>query len=159
MRERGSGRIVSVTSIGGLIGQTFNDAYCAAKFAVEGMMESLAPVARELGLHVSVIEPGPVHTEFVDSVRALSAELLAGGAPGYEKFIGAYAAATGDTFSNHGQSGEEIGEVIHAALTDENPPLRYITSDYAKGVAGMKYTDLTGDNVVDLFQGRLRGDA
>lgn len=159
MRQRGSGRVVTVTSIGGLIGQPFNDAYCAAKFAVEGMMESLAPVARELGLHVSVVQPGPVHTEFVDRVRALSAELLSNGAPGYEKLIGAYAAATGDTFANHGQSGRDIGEVIHAALTDETPHLRYITSDYAKSIAALKYTDPTGDGVVDLFQGRLRGDA
>ena len=37
MRERGSGRIITVTSVGGLIGQPFNDAYCAAKFAVEAM--------------------------------------------------------------------------------------------------------------------------
>ncbi len=42
MRERGSGRIISVTSVGGLIGQPFNEAYCAAKFAVEGMMEGFA---------------------------------------------------------------------------------------------------------------------
>lgn len=44
MRAARSGRIIRVWSIGGLIGQPFNDAYCAAKFAVEGMMDSLAPV-------------------------------------------------------------------------------------------------------------------
>ena len=42
MRRAGSGHIISVTSIGGLLGQPFNDAYCALKFAVEGFMESLA---------------------------------------------------------------------------------------------------------------------
>jgi len=41
MRVVGTGRIITVTSVGGLIGQPFNDAYCAAKFAVEGFMESL----------------------------------------------------------------------------------------------------------------------
>ena len=49
MRERRAGRIITVTSIGGVIGQPFNDAYCAAKFAAEGLMESLAPTARKLG--------------------------------------------------------------------------------------------------------------
>jgi NAD(P)-dependent dehydrogenase (short-subunit alcohol dehydrogenase family) len=44
MRTARSGRILTVTSLGGLIGQPFNDAYCAAKFAVEGFMESLAPL-------------------------------------------------------------------------------------------------------------------
>uniref|UniRef100_UPI00286D3E76 SDR family oxidoreductase n=1 Tax=Phenylobacterium sp. TaxID=1871053 RepID=UPI00286D3E76 len=72
MRERGQGRIISVTSVGGLIGQPFNDAYCAAKFAVEGMMEAMAPLARRLGVQVSLIEPGPINTEFVASVRATS---------------------------------------------------------------------------------------
>lgn len=37
------GRLITVTSVGGVIGQPFNEAYCAAKFAVEGYMESLAP--------------------------------------------------------------------------------------------------------------------
>src|SRR5947208_15214972 len=69
MRTARSGRIITNTSIGGLIGQPFNDAYCAAKFAVEGLMESLAPVARRVGVWISLIEPGPVNTGFVASVR------------------------------------------------------------------------------------------
>src|SRR5436190_1948312 len=52
------GRLVTVTSVGGVIGQPFNEAYCAAKFAVEGLMESLAPVAQRHGVHVSLVEPG-----------------------------------------------------------------------------------------------------
>jgi NAD(P)-dependent dehydrogenase (short-subunit alcohol dehydrogenase family) len=66
-----------------LIGQPFNDAYCAAKFAVEGMMESLAPVAQELGIQISIIEPGPVNTEFVSNTRAVSSELLESRSDGY----------------------------------------------------------------------------
>ena len=156
MRERGQGRIVSVTSIGGLIGQPFNEAYCAAKFAVEGMMEGLAPIARELGLHVSVVEPGPVNTEFVNSTRALSAELLEHGAPGYEQMIASSAAGTADVFSTYGQSGEDIARIILEALTSPAPKFRYTTSDYAEGIAKMKYTDTSGENVVQLFQSRLK---
>ena len=44
------GRLVTVTSVGGVVGQPFNEAYCAAKFAVEGFMESLAPVAATVGV-------------------------------------------------------------------------------------------------------------
>ena len=60
-------------SIGGVVAQPFNDAYCAAKFAVEGMMESLAPVAAEFGVDVILIEPGAVATNFVQNVDGLSA--------------------------------------------------------------------------------------
>ena len=58
------GRVVTVTSVGGIVGQPFNEAYCAAKFAVEGFMESLAPVAATVGVTVVVVEPGAVASEF-----------------------------------------------------------------------------------------------
>src|SRR6185369_13251407 len=46
------GRVITVTSVGGVVGQPFNEAYCAAKFAVEGFMQSLAPVAATVGVDV-----------------------------------------------------------------------------------------------------------
>src|SRR3954447_24508202 len=49
MRALGTGRVVTVTSVGGAVGQPFADAYCGAKFAVEGLMQSLAPVAARFG--------------------------------------------------------------------------------------------------------------
>ncbi len=73
------GRVITVTSVGGVVGQPFNEAYCAAKFAVEGFMESLAPVAATVGVHVAVIEPGPVATEFVNNVGADVDRLFAEG--------------------------------------------------------------------------------
>jgi NAD(P)-dependent dehydrogenase (short-subunit alcohol dehydrogenase family) len=59
MRTRRSGRIVTVTSSNGVIGMPFSDAYNASKFAVEGLMEGLAPVLATFGVFVSVLEPGP----------------------------------------------------------------------------------------------------
>jgi len=156
MRERKSGRIVTVTSIGGLIGQPFNDAYCAAKFAVEGMMESLAPVARELGVHVSLVEPGPVHTEFVASTRAKSADVLASGVPGYAKLVANYAASTQSVFAEHGQSGDDVAKLVVAIASEPRPHLRYATSEFALGLIRQKYVDPSGDSVLELFGARLR---
>ena len=45
MLRESRGRLATVSSVGGVIGQPFNEAYCAAKFAVEGYLESLAPRA------------------------------------------------------------------------------------------------------------------
>ena len=50
MREARRGTIVTVTSVGGVVGQPFADAYCAAKFAVEGFMQSLSTVAAHVGV-------------------------------------------------------------------------------------------------------------
>ena len=59
------GRLVSIGSVHGVVGQPFNEAYAAAKFAVEGFMESLAPVAAAHGVAVSIVVPGYVSdTEF-----------------------------------------------------------------------------------------------
>ena len=59
------GRIVTVSSVGGVIGQPFNEAYCAAKFAIEGFLEALHPVAATVGVDVTVIEPGAVSSSFL----------------------------------------------------------------------------------------------
>lgn len=156
MRRAGRGRIVSVTSVGGLIGQPFNDAYCAAKFAVEGMMESLAPVARRLGVHISLIEPGPVNTEFVSTVlgsrpTASEPDVAAAYAPMRESYL----AGTAQAFASVGQTGADIAAVILEAVTAEQPHLRYATSDLARGIIGRKYVDVTGDAILALTGARL----
>ena len=155
MRAARSGRIVSVTSIGGLIGQPFNDAYCAAKFAVEGMMESLAPVAQRVGVQVSLIEPGPVNTEFVAAVqrKAMSAE--ASPIEAYTPLREAYLAGAKQAFATLGQSGADVARVIVEAATAPVPHLRYATSDLIRGLIGRKYVDTTGDAVLALVGARL----
>ncbi|MGH3237975.1 MAG: SDR family NAD(P)-dependent oxidoreductase, partial [Streptosporangiaceae bacterium] len=57
MRAAGAGRVITVTSLNGVVALPFSDAYNAAKFAVEGLMESLAAVMREFGVYISVLEP------------------------------------------------------------------------------------------------------
>src|SRR6185436_19482536 len=54
------GRLVTISSVRGVIGQPFHEGYSAAKFAVEGFMEALAPVAAQVGVTVSLIEPAAV---------------------------------------------------------------------------------------------------
>ena len=153
MRERKSGRIISITSVGGLIGQPFNDAYCAAKFAVEGMMESLAPVVSRLGVHVCLIEPGPVNTEFVAAVRQKRA--VASAVPAYDAMLRAYLAGTQQAFASIGQTGADIAQVIVEAATAAEPNFRYATSDAVRGLLARKYVDTTGNSVLGLSGARL----
>jgi NAD(P)-dependent dehydrogenase (short-subunit alcohol dehydrogenase family) len=156
MRAARAGRIITNTSVGGLIGQPFNDAYCAAKFAVEGFMESLAPVARRLGVWVSLIEPGPVHTEFVTAVREKRARIgEPEGAAVYAPMRDAYLTATTQVFAALGQSGSDVGRVIVEAATADAPHLRYQTSDTVRSIVGRKYVDPTGDSILALTGARL----
>jgi NAD(P)-dependent dehydrogenase (short-subunit alcohol dehydrogenase family) len=155
MRECGSGRIISVSSVGGLLGQPFNEAYCAAKFAVEGMMEGLAPLARRMGIHVSLIEPGPINTDFVKNVRANSTSLTEGLAAPYDRMLASYMGASADVFAKYGQTGDEIAQNILAVAQSDKPQFRNVTSDFAKMIVKPKVVDMTGDSIVELFSARL----
>ena len=159
MRAAGSGRIVTVTSVGGLLGQPFNEAYCAAKFAVEGMMEGLAPLARNMGIAVCLVEPGPILTEFVNNVRAVSQGSIAGMTAPYDRFVQNYMASTGDVFAKYGQSGDDIARIIAHLATTAAPDFRTITSDFAKAMVAVKVVDPTGNSIPPIFTGRLAGKA
>src|SRR5215469_14888680 len=74
MRQRRSGVIVNVSSLGGLFGLPFQSFYSASKFAMEGWTESLRFEVRPFGIRVVLIEPGDVKTGFTGSrVRAARA--------------------------------------------------------------------------------------
>ena len=69
MIARRSGHIVNVSSGAGLIGTLNLAAYCASKFALNGWSESLYHELKPLGVHVSIVCPGPVQTEFNRNFR------------------------------------------------------------------------------------------
>jgi NAD(P)-dependent dehydrogenase (short-subunit alcohol dehydrogenase family) len=71
MRKRGQGRIVFCSSVLGLIGAPYRGAYCASKFAVEALADTLRMELNGSGIHVVLIEPGPIATRFVE--RAIEA--------------------------------------------------------------------------------------
>jgi NAD(P)-dependent dehydrogenase (short-subunit alcohol dehydrogenase family) len=74
MRQRRSGVIVNVSSLGGLFGLPFQSFYSASKFALEGFTESLRHEVGKLGIRVVLVEPGDVKTGFTGSrVRAAAA--------------------------------------------------------------------------------------
>ena len=65
MRKQGSGHIVNVSSIGGLVATPGFGMYNATKFAVEGLSEALAQEVAPLGIRVTIVEPGPFRTKFL----------------------------------------------------------------------------------------------
>ena len=65
MRAQRSGLIVTISSTGGIAGQSFVSAYSAAKFGVEGWMESLASEIAPFGIRTMLVEPGFFRTELL----------------------------------------------------------------------------------------------
>lgn len=64
MRRQGEGRIIQNSSLLGLVALRYRGAYVASKFAVEGLSDTLRMELRGSGIHVSLIEPGPVTSDF-----------------------------------------------------------------------------------------------
>jgi NAD(P)-dependent dehydrogenase (short-subunit alcohol dehydrogenase family) len=63
-RERRSGHIVQLSSVGGVVATPGHAIYATSKFALEGMSEALAGEVATLGIRVSIVEPGPFRTDF-----------------------------------------------------------------------------------------------
>lgn len=94
------GRLITVGSAYGIVGQPFNEPYCAAKAAVEAYLESLAPVLAGVGVTVSVVEPGPVASRHSGRTSGWdrSAILAAAGpyASAFETYLGQIAQMVAD---------------------------------------------------------------
>ncbi|MFE7752680.1 SDR family NAD(P)-dependent oxidoreductase [Streptomyces sp. NPDC057428] len=142
------GRVLAVTSVGGVVGQPFNEAYCAAKFAVEGYMESLAPVAATVGVRVTLVEPAAVASEFVANVGLPDdrRELLERMGP-YAPALDAYLVRTAGAFE-HAQSAADAAAAVVAALDSDEPPVRAQTSDAARTFITPKLADPDGSRVL-----------
>ena len=148
--RRSAGRVITITSVGGAVGQPFNEAYCAAKFALEGFMESLHPVAKTVGVAVTVIEPAAVTTDFVSNAGIKQIELLAGAGP-YRPALTRSLDRTMRQFDpSVAQSADEIAAVVVAALSDTAPVFRQQTSPAARALVGAKLADLDGTRITGL---------
>lgn len=138
------GRLITVGSVRGVIGQPFNESYSAAKFAIEGFMEALAPVAAQVGVRVSMIEPAAVlDTSFVASSPLDPEAVLATAGP-YTAAFRAYRDWVRSGAVRCAQTSAEVAQVIVSALTADEPAFRIHTSDYAREYVATKLADPDG---------------
>lgn len=121
MRAQRSGRILNVSSVGGFSSSAAFGIYCSTKFAVEGISEALHEELADLGIAVTVVEPGYFRTDFLDD-RSLRTEGTV--IDDYASTAGAVREAVPGL--NHTQPGDPVkGAAAFLTLADaENPPLR-----------------------------------
>jgi NAD(P)-dependent dehydrogenase (short-subunit alcohol dehydrogenase family) len=75
MRAQRKGQVIAISSVAGLIGQSWCSAYAAAKFGVEGFIESLATEVQQFGITTTIVEPGFFRTELLTPDSMVSAEI------------------------------------------------------------------------------------
>ncbi|KAA1246577.1 SDR family oxidoreductase [Aquimarina sp. RZ0] len=143
MRKQKSGQIISITSVGGLVGQPFNELYCGAKFAVEGFMESLATyVSDAFNIKISCVEPGGIATEFMTSAvekTAVDGKLASGEyLPIFERYMAGNQQRANESKEQVYQTGLEVAGIALEVAQNENPPLRVRTSKWAEDFCMLK---------------------
>jgi NAD(P)-dependent dehydrogenase (short-subunit alcohol dehydrogenase family) len=117
LRAQRSGHILTVSSIGGVIGFPTGGIYVATKFAVEGMSEALAGEVASFGIKVTIIEPGSFATEFRSSMKAPPA--MAAYEPVRQAVLGAFKPEmSGDP--------QATAAAILKLVDADNPPLRLL---------------------------------
>jgi NAD(P)-dependent dehydrogenase (short-subunit alcohol dehydrogenase family) len=119
MRAQKSGYIVNMSSAAGMLGTAGFAMYNGTKFAVEGISEAMALEVAHLGIKVTIIEPGPFRTDFLD--RSLDTQPA----------IDDYAQSVGKTREafvkmNGKQPGDPVkaAQIIIALADETSPPLR-----------------------------------
>jgi NAD(P)-dependent dehydrogenase (short-subunit alcohol dehydrogenase family) len=118
MRERGSGHIVQVSSIGGVIAVPNMGAYHASKWALEALSESLAAEVARFGVHVTLVEPGGYDTDWAGSSSRRSNPL-----PAYDTMRGEMAARRSASLpGDPAAAARALLDVVDA----EPPPLRVL---------------------------------
>ncbi|XP_070567166.1 estradiol 17-beta-dehydrogenase 1-like [Ptychodera flava] len=150
MKKRRSGRIVNITSVGGVIAFPFTDSYCASKFALEGLSESLVAVLKQFDVHISTLPLGLIKTPMAESkgsnleknedlVDEESLKLM-------QRAIASKQWQT--VFVDNIQAVEQTAEVIVSVIEDPNPKLRYTNSEGTREVLSIKLNDVNGESTV-----------
>lgn len=153
MMERGSGRVINVSSVGGRVTFPLFGAYNASKYALEAMSDALRLELAPFGLEVVLVEPGPIKSDFSDKSRS-SVERYRNDASPYLPIFEmadviqkrADAAAVGP---------ERTSRVIERAITARRPAARYMVP--FSSALGYWLMRLTPTPILDALMRRFMG--
>lgn len=130
MREQKSGHIIQVTSVSGRVGQPVVSAYCASKFALEGLSESLRIETHSLGIRVVIVEPGVFDTDIWERNLYIGEHARHPSSPNRER-----SRRFADFVKNNARSrpdAREVARLIVRIAKNPNPRLRYIVGADAR---------------------------
>lgn len=141
LRAARSGHVMNISSILGVLSFPGWGLYCAAKFAVEGLSESLTAEVADFGIRVSIIEPGYFDTDFLtDHSLALAAD-VSDAYPGIREMIRTHKAMPGSQLGDPSRA----AEAIVAIARQESGPLRQQLGSDSSGLAEGKADSLKAE--------------
>lgn len=126
MRAAGAGRILCLSSIGGVMGLPFQGFYSASKFAIEGLCESLRLELRKSGIKITVIEPGDFATGF--TAARLKTSVSDEAAAAYPSMNNAVSSFEKD--ETGGLKPEHLADKVSRIISSKHPRYRYVISTF-----------------------------
>jgi NAD(P)-dependent dehydrogenase (short-subunit alcohol dehydrogenase family) len=136
LRKQRSGHILNISSVAGFTGSFPGfGIYCATKFALGGLTESLAAEVKPFGVNVTLVEPGYFRTSFLtaDSLRVPANEIA-----DYKEVREVQAFHQGEMNGNQAGDPEKAVAVMIKVANDENPPLHLFLGEDAYNMAYAK---------------------
>jgi len=122
MRARRAGRILNITSVSGLVGWPSLGVYSGSKFALEGISETLALELAGLGIHLTMIEPGGLRTDFATRSRTRTQRVLSD----YDATVGACVRLLDEHAGHEAGDPRQAAAAILAVADAPVPPLRLL---------------------------------
>lgn len=150
MRDQGGGRIINVSSLGGRLAFPFGGLYSASKFALEALSDALRMELEPFNIRVSVIEPGPVSTNFFAVVAETTTAAVP--TPQTTPYRAAFEKLKGleQQTSRGAWTSEQVAEVIVRSLSARKPRPRYLAAT-GGGFLLFVMTKLLPTRLVDKF--------
>ena len=125
MRKQGSGKIIALSSIGGLMGLPFQGFYSASKFAIEGYCETLRLETKFFGIRVIVLRPGDFATGFTGSRKKVNNEAALEAYPIYKTAIEKV-----EHDENSGLKPIVLARKINQIIQKKNPRNGYVVASF-----------------------------
>jgi NAD(P)-dependent dehydrogenase (short-subunit alcohol dehydrogenase family) len=134
MKKQRSGKIINLSSIGGLLSIPYNSAYSASKFALEGFFESLRFELHSFKIHVVLIEPQGVKTTTLNqSIKTTSQE-----SPDHQEHVNFIVKKMKSDGQKNGLSTDQVVNAVLRAASLKNPKLRYPVGGFVRIVPFLK---------------------
>lgn len=150
MRRQGSGRIVQCSSVLGFVAAPYRAAYCASKFALEALSDGLRNELHGTGIYVSIIEPGPIRTRFVEHALAnLRASIDIEGSPHRATYLARLASMEKGGKTTFKLEPEAVAEKLVHAAESPRPRIRYYVTVPTYLAAAVRR--LAPFSVIDMF--------
>src|SRR3954466_2493280 len=141
MRRQGGGAIVQMSSVGGQVTAPGFGAYCATKYALEGLTETMRDEVEPFGIRTLIVEPGAFRTGLFRPGAAYESAAM----PEYEQTVGPTPAYVREGDGQQPGDPAKAAEAMIAALDADDPPLRLVLGADAIGNIRRRLESLTAE--------------